>query len=231
MTLENRLADVRDRIARACERAGRRPADVTLVAVSKTMPPEAVSAAYRLGVRCFGENRVQEARDKAAAVGAGPEWHLIGSLQSNKARQAVRLFELIHSVDSLGLLEEISREAVKQEKIARVLLEVNVSGELSKHGFAPASVPQAVRRAAELPGVRLEGLMTMAPFFDDPQATRPVFRDLRLLFERLRADEPVGDGWSTLSMGMTNDFEVAVEEGATLVRVGRAIFGERSAPV
>lgn len=229
LSLEERLTDVRGRIARACERAGRPMDAVTLVAVSKTMPPEAVSEAYSLGVRHFGENRVQEARDKAVLVGPGPEWHLIGTLQANKVRQAVRLFNIIHSIDSLDLLEEVSREAVKQQKIMRVLLEVNVSGELSKHGFDPEGAAQAVRRAAALPNLRPEGLMTMAPLCDNPETARPVFRDLRTLFERIRDSEPVGEGWRSLSMGMTNDFEVAIAEGATLVRVGRAVFGDRPA--
>lgn len=226
--LEERICAVKARIGRACRKAGRAESDVRLIAVSKTMPWQVVAEAQRLGLDCFGENRVQEAREKIEHIGSGPEWHLIGTLQSNKAKYAVRLFNLIHSVDSFDLCEAISAEAAKQGRLARVLFEVNVSGESTKHGFDPTELPQAARRALGLPGIQLEGLMTMAPFCDDPEGARPVFRGLKRLFDEIAASRPENGNWRTLSMGMTNDFEVAIEEGATMVRVGRAIFGDRS---
>lgn len=226
--LEERICAVKARIRQACLRAGRPESDVRLIAVSKTMPWQVVAEARSLGLDCFGENRVQEAREKIEHIGPGPEWHLIGTLQSNKAKYAVRLFSLIHSIDSIDLLEAVSAEAVKQGRLIRILFEANVSGESTKHGFDPADLPRAVSRAWGLPGVQLEGLMTMAPFDDDPEQARPVFRGLKRLFDEIAASRPVNEDWHTLSMGMTNDFEVAIEEGATMVRVGRAIFGDRS---
>ncbi len=220
-----RLAAVRERIALACERSGRDPGEVRLIAVSKGQPAEAVIAALAHGQVDFGENRVQEALGKMAAVAEAtkerglprPVWHLIGHLQSNKVRAvAGGGFAILHGIDSLRLLEMVDRAAAP---VQPVLLEVNVAGEATKFGVAPEQVGAIVARARELAGVRLCGLMTVAPRVADPEEVRPVFRALRELAER--------HGLAELSMGMTDDFEVAIEEGATMVRIGRALFGER----
>jgi pyridoxal phosphate enzyme (YggS family) len=213
------LARVRERIATAAARAGRDPAAVRLIGVSKTFPASAVIAAVGAGLGDVGENRVQEAAAKkpeVTAAGAQAVWHLIGHLQTNKIRAALQLFDSIHSVDSLRLAESLSRHA--QHPID-ILLEVNVAGEATKTGFSPAEVPAAASAIAALPRLRLRGLMTVAPEVTDPEAVRPVFRELRQLNASL--------GLSELSMGMSGDFEVAIEEGATMVRIGRAIFGPR----
>ncbi len=210
---------VRERIAGACERAGRDPASVTLVAVSKGQPAEAVAAAREAGIRHFGENRIQEAIPKIEqATGAGVEatWHLVGHLQSNKARAAANAFDVIHSVDSARLLRRLDAAAPAPRD---VLLQVNVAAEPQKEGVAPEEVEGLVVAARGAANLRVRGLMTIAPIAGDAEDVRPVFRALRLLAERFSLPE--------LSMGMTDDFEVAIEEGATLVRVGRAIFGER----
>lgn len=217
------LANVRARIAAAARRAGRDPAAVTLIAVSKTFPAEAVIAASRAGATDMGENRVQEAADKRAlvdAAGIRPRWHLVGHLQTNKVRSALKVFDILHSIDSLRLAETISRAA---DRPIAMLIEVNVAGEQSKSGIAPEEVETVVPAIARLPHVVVRGLMTVAPPVADPEDVRPVFRRLRELRDGL--------GLTELSMGMSNDVEVAVEEGATLVRVGRAIFGERAYPV
>lgn len=210
---------VRERIAGACERAGRDPASVTLVAVSKGQPAEAVVAAREAGIRHFGENRIQEAAPKieeATAAGVEATWHLVGHLQSNKAKAAANAFNVVHSVDSARLLRRLDSAAPAPRD---VLLQVNVAAEPQKEGVAPDEVEGLVAAARGAANLRLLGLMTIAPIAGDPEDVRPVFRSLRLLAERLQLP--------ALSMGMTDDFEVAIEEGATLVRVGRAIFGER----
>jgi pyridoxal phosphate enzyme (YggS family) len=213
------LAAVQRRIERAAERAGRDPSTVTLIGVSKTMPPERVRAAYDAGLRHFGENRVQEGEAKIEAVRLpDATWHLIGHLQTNKAKSAARCFQVIHSVDSERVADALSR--VGQD--VKVLLEVNYAGEESKFGVSPDDAPALAAYVRRLPHLRQIGLMTVAPFVVDAELVRPVFRGMRELGERLR-----GEGEWHLSMGMTNDFEVAVEEGATFVRIGRAIFGER----
>ena len=222
--LEARINSVKGRISAACIRAGRKPEEVTLVAVTKTIAPEIVSEAYQCGIKVFAENRVQEALGKVPQVCPGPQWHLIGHLQSNKAKKALPLFSLIHSVDSISLLETLQREAFAQGITAHVLLEVNVSGEISKYGFSPDQTAAAVQAATAMENIRLCGLMTMAPYYDNPEKARPVFRGLKILFDQLRSQEAVGPFWRELSMGMSNDFEVAIEEGATIVRVGSAIF-------
>ena len=222
---------VRARIAAAAARAGRDPAGVTLIAVSKTFPTEAVAAVVAAGVRDIGENRVQEAAAKraalehasgsAAAVSAPPArpvWHLIGHLQTNKVKTALQTFDILQAVDSVRLAETVNRHAIAP---IDVLLEMNVGGEATKFGFAPADVLRAVGQVGRLDHLRLRGLMTVAPAVDDPEAVRPVFRTLRELRDAA--------GLTELSMGMTGDYEVAVEEGATMVRVGRAIFGDRTA--
>ena len=235
LSIAQRLADVRERIARAAARAGRSPEDITLVAVSKGHPPEAVVEAYRLGVRDFGENRVEEAEPKIAAVremltargeAADIRWHLIGHIQSRKAKRAVWPYVLVHSVDRLKIARRLDRFAGDVGRILPVLLEVNVSGEATKFGFSPQEVLDVAGEILALPNLRIEGLMTMAPFVADPEEVRPVFAALRQLRDELAARYPEAD-WHHLSMGMTNDFEVAIEEGATIVRIGTAIFGPR----
>ena len=231
--LARRIAAIRTRVAAAAGRAGRAPESVGIIAVSKTMPTQAVIDAAAHGLSIFGENRVQEARAKITAVAAAGlttiHWELIGHLQTNKAARAVELFTRVQSVDSVRLAEALSLRAHQTGRVLPVLLEVNVAGEASKSGIAPNALVSAARAIAALPSLHLEGLMTVAPLVDDPEAVRPVFRQMRALRETLRAEVPVGvdGGWPELSMGMTDDFEVAIEEGATLVRIGRAIFGER----
>lgn len=233
-TLRDNIGQVRKRIAAAEGRAGR-PGQVTLVAVSKTHPAEMVAQAYCLGLRVFGENRVEEAAPKAEAVRAllsarfgaeAPiEWHMVGHLQSRKAADVLPWASLVHSVDTVKLARRLSR-ALRDGRSLPILLEVNVSGEKSKAGFRPEEVADAVQAIADLPLLRIEGLMAMAPIVEDPEQARPVFRQLRQLREQLARRYPALP-WTHLSMGMTDDFEVAIEEGATLVRIGRAIFGER----
>ncbi len=229
-SLRDNIARVHERIDAAKRRAGRNDA-VMLVAVSKTQGADHVAAAYREGLRVFGENRVEEAGPKAAAVAAlvapspPPQWHMIGHLQSRKAAAVLPWAALVHSVDSPKLAARLSRAAQPGQQLA-VLLEVNVSGEASKDGFAPETLAAAVETIVELPGLCIQGLMTMAPLAEDPEETRPVFRQLRLLRDEMARQYPAAS-WRHLSMGMTDDFEIAIEEGATLVRIGRAIFGAR----
>jgi pyridoxal phosphate enzyme (YggS family) len=222
------LALVRKGIAEAAQRAKREPTEITLVAVSKTKPVELVQIAYNLGVSDFGENRVQEALPKIAHFHP-PElhWHLIGHLQSNKAGKVIEPFGLIQSVDSLHLAQALQRHAEEQNTQISILLQVNMAGEASKAGMSPAETPELARQIALLPALHIEGLMTVAPLANDPEEIRSVFRALRLLRDRLRAETAVNSNWAQLSMGMTNDYRVAIEEGATIVRVGRGIFGAR----
>ncbi len=220
-----RVAEVRERIERARQRAGRSD-EVTLVAVTKTHPADAVRAVLAAGVADVGENRVQELEEKVGEVGrAAVGWHLIGHLQRNKAGKAVGLFDLIHSLDSARLAEALSAEAVKRGAEVRALVQVNASGEDTKGGFEPAELVDALGRIVELPGMRVEGLMTMAPFTGDEATLRAAFRRTRELLDDARRQLPGVGG--QLSMGMSNDFELAVEEGSTLVRVGSVLFGER----
>lgn len=235
-----RIEEVRSRIAEAAHRAGRDPSDVLLIAVSKTHPLEAVQAAYEAGLRHFGENRVEEAVAKIpAARTALPSdvvWHMIGHIQSRKTADVPGLFEWVHSVDRLKVARRLSDAAQAKGRLLDVLLELNVSGEESKQGYGMAGWPddsrafdvlcQDVEAMAGLPGICVQGLMTMAPYSDDSEAARPVFRRLRAVREALCERFPAMS-WMQLSMGMTADYEVAVEEGATMVRVGTAIFGER----
>lgn len=240
MGIAQNVAQVMDRIAAAARRVGRDPAEVTLVAVAKTFPQEAVIEAHQAGVSIFGENRVQEAQPKIVAVAAilgkdAVSWHMVGHLQRNKAKRAVRSFDLIHSVDSIRLAKELEKRCAALEaelganKRIPVLLEINVSREATKYGLHAddrAQLDAAVEAILALPHLELQGLMTMAPIVADPEEARPNFRLLRRLRDELAHRFPAAD-WRHLSMGMTDDFEVAVEEGATLVRVGRAIFGQR----
>lgn len=212
------IAAVEARIAAACARAGRNRSDVRLVAVSKTFPAADVDAAIAGGMTDVGENKVQEARDKHPSVAGRARWHLIGHLQSNKAKDAVRLFDVIQTVDSVELAEKIARAAASAGKRQEVLLQVNIGREEQKSGAAPEAVAELARRIAELPSIHVAGLMAIPPA-GEPEETRPYFRELRAMRDDL--------GLSELSMGMTDDFETAIEEGATIVRVGRAIFGSR----
>jgi PLP dependent protein len=224
------LATVRAQIATVAGTAERDPADITLVAVSKTKPLTAIQAAYEAGQRDFGENRVEELWEKvhqAAALGLDEiRWHLIGPIQSRKSKQVVGPFALIHAVDRLKIAERLSRDAEAAGCVLSVLLEVNISGEASKHGFTALELSQLAPALAALPGLRICGLMTMAPLVEDAETARPIFQGLRRLRDELNAAYPALQ-WDQLSMGMTNDFIVAIEEGATLVRIGSAIFGER----
>lgn len=230
--LRSNLARVQDRIAAAAARAGRDLSVITLVAVSKTRPVEALIAAYELGVRHFGENRVEEALSKLPAFKQAISdpavvFHMIGHIQSRKAEDVATLFDRVHSVDSVKLAQRLARFTTKPLPI---LLEVNVSGEESKYGFdgaRRAELFDALETISQLPQLRLDGLMTMAPLVENPEEARPVFRALRELRAEIEVRYPALK-LPHLSMGMTDDFEVAIEEGATLVRVGRAIFGERS---
>jgi PLP dependent protein len=222
------FAGIRQRIAAACNRAGRRASDVTLVAVSKGQPPEAIRALGEAGHAIFGENRVHEAKAKIPLCTGSFRWHMIGHLQSNKARDAVQLFEMIESVDSLSLATEINKWADKAAKTMQVLLEVNIAGESSKFGYDPAALLEELLRINALPKVEVHGLMTMAPWTQDSEKARPVFRRLRELKEQ--CEQKLGASLPHLSMGMSGDFEVALEEGATIVRIGTALFGPRPKP-
>ncbi len=222
------IAQVRANIAEAAQQAGRPVDEITLVAVSKTMPVELVKIAYNVGVTDVGENRVQEALPKIADFHpAGLRWHMIGHLQSNKAGKVVEAFAMVQSIDSLHLAQVLNRHAGEAGKRLPVLLEINVAGEASKEGIALAEAPSIASQIAALPALDMQGLMTVAPFVDDPEEVRPVFRSLRLLRERLQQALP-DCSWRHLSMGMTGDYRIAIEEGATIVRIGRAIFGERT---
>ena len=227
-TLLQRLDDVRGRIAAAAARSRRPPERVTLVGVTKTVAWEVVRAAVALGLADLGESRVQEAQAKILAVGRDrARWHLIGHLQRNKAGRAVELFDRVHGVDDVDLAGALSRHAVSAGRTLPVLVEVNVSGENTKFGVAPEGLEPLIERIAGLPGLRLDGLMTVGALVERPEAARGGFARLRAL--RDRAEQRLGRTLPELSMGMSGDFEVAVEEGSTMVRVGSAIFGARSA--
>jgi pyridoxal phosphate enzyme (YggS family) len=225
--VEERLKSVRDRIAHAAERAGRDPASVALIGATKGIEVGRVQAAFAAGLRDFGENWIQEAVPKITAVGPGPRWHLIGHLQRNKVRVAVRVFEVIQTLDTIRLAEAVDRAAGRLGRQVPVLVEVNVAGEATKYGCAPDDVEGLVTAIRRCRHLVLVGLMTVGPLVEDPEAIRPVFRQLRMLRDRLR-ESLAGEGFLQLSMGMSGDFEVAIEEGSTMVRVGRAIFGERA---
>ncbi len=227
MSIADNLKIIWGRIEKAALRAGRDPHSVRLVAVSKTKPSEAVMEAAKAGQMIFGENYVQEFAAKAALVTEPVEWHFIGSLQSNKVKYVAGLVSLIHSVDRLSLAMEIEKQWGKLGKTCDVLIEINISGEESKAGTTTAEAFQLVREIAKLPHLRIKGLMTMPPFYDEPEPARPYFRRLREIAEAIAAEGIPGVEMKELSMGMSGDFEVAIEEGATLIRVGTAIFGGR----
>lgn len=219
MDIEGNLREVERRIAQAAHRAGRSPGEITIVAVAKEVAPEAIEAAIKAGIRHIGENRVQEATEKIKLLSAlepRPIWHMVGHLQTNKVKTAVEIFDIIHSIDSLRLAQLVSQRA---DRTLPVLLQVNISGEATKSGFPAAELPRVLAEVSWLPRLEVRGLMTIAPLVEDAEEVRPIFRRLRQLRDGL--------GLEHLSMGMTDDFEVAVEEGATMVRIGRAIFGKR----
>jgi pyridoxal phosphate enzyme (YggS family) len=219
------FATIRERIAAACARVSRDPKTVTLVAVSKGHPPDAIRAAADAGHSVFGENRVQEGKAKIPLCPARLRWHMIGHLQSNKARDAVHFFEMIESIDSLSLATEVNKWADKSAKTTPILLEINVAGESSKFGYNPDALLADLMQVNALPKIELHGLMTMAPWTQEAEKVRPVFRRLREL--KQKCEEKLGAPLPHLSMGMSGDFEVAIEEGATIVRIGTALFGTR----
>ena len=223
--LAENLAEIRGRIDQAAEAAGRRAAEVSLVAVSKTHSLEKIREAYECGQRIFGESRVQEALPKVEALPQEIVWHFIGHLQTNKIRKVINRFALFHGVDNANLAVQINRIAGELGVTASILLEVNVSGEESKFGFEPAALPAALEVLLPLTFLRIKGLMTMAPYSENPEEARPFFARLRELRDRLASD--TGHPLEELSMGMSGDFEQGIAEGATIVRVGSAIFGER----
>ncbi|HIJ87230.1 MAG TPA: YggS family pyridoxal phosphate-dependent enzyme [Desulfuromonadales bacterium] len=227
MSISSHLAQINQRIHAAAHQAGRDPATVRLVAVSKTRPSADIVEAYQAGQTVFGENYIQELVPKLAEVSEAVEWHVIGHLQSNKVKYIAGQVALIHSVDRISLASEINRQWGKLGKICNILVQVNISGETTKSGTTEAGAIQLVRACALLRNIRVRGLMTMPPFFDDPEAARPFFAGLRRLSEAVTAENIAGVDMAELSMGMSGDFEAAIEEGATLVRVGTAIFGNR----
>lgn len=218
---------IRNRIAAAAARAGRRTEEVRLMAVTKTVDDERIAAAIAAGVDIIGENYVQEAKRKIEIMGRTREWHLIGHLQTNKAKYAVRLFDMIHSVDRIEVARELHRRAAGENLLLKILVEVNISGEATKRGVPPEEAINLIKEISPLEHLAIRGLMTMAPWFDNPEEARPCFAALRNLRERIAGMALPGVTMAELSMGMSGDFEVAVEEGATIVRIGRFLFGER----
>jgi pyridoxal phosphate enzyme (YggS family) len=227
MTIASNLQDIQGRIRSAAVAGGRNPASVRLVAVSKTRPAGDVIQACQAGQVVFGENYVQELVAKAAEVPEAVEWHFIGHLQSNKVKQLAGLVSMIHSIDRFTLAEEVSRQWAKLGRCCDILVQVNLSGEATKSGTTEAEALHLVRAISILPHVRIRGLMTMPPFFDDPEAARPFFAELMRLSQRIEAEGIPGVEMQELSMGMSGDFEAAIQEGATLVRIGTSIFGTR----
>ena len=229
MGILSALNTIRERINNSATRCGRNPDEIKLVAVSKRIGLEKIIEAVRAGAAILGENKVQEARDKISNLKSqipnmDVEWHLIGNLQKNKSKHAVKLFDLIHTVDSLELVIELNKQAEKINKIQRILVQVKLSDETAKHGISENDLSELLEKASGMDNLTIEGLMTMPPFFDDIEKTRPYFRKLRELAEKTAEGCPM----SELSMGMSGDFEVAIEEGSTIVRVGTSIFGERN---
>jgi len=229
--ISQNLENIKRRIDKAALSAGGDPAEVRLVAVTKTVTLERLQEAVAAGHTLFGENYVQEAKRKIADLGPGLTWHFIGHLQSNKAKAAVEFFDLIHSVDRLRLAQALEQAAARRGKLQEILLQVNLAGEVSKSGTAPEAARDLLSAISRMPHLRVRGLMTMPPWLDDPEEVRPYFRALRELRDRLRNLQLVEGDLPELSMGMTGDFEVAVAEGATLVRIGTAIFGPRPGQV
>ena len=226
--LKENLQEVEERIAAACMRAGRRREDVTLIAVSKTKPVDMLREAYDLGIRVFGENKVQELTEKYDRLPEDIRWHMIGHLQTNKVKYIVGKTELIHSVDSLKLAEMIEKESQKHGCVTDILVEVNVAEEESKFGLRMEEVIPFIEKIVQYPHINVRGLMTIAPFVENPEENRTIFADLHKLYVDIKEKNIDNDTVSILSMGMTNDYEVAIEEGATMVRIGTGIFGARN---
>lgn len=226
--VQEQLEEVRQNIRNACERSGRKVEDVTLIAVSKTKPVPMLQEAYDAGARDFGENKVREMLEKEPQLPSDIRWHMIGHLQKNKVRQVIDKAVLIHSVDTVGLAEQIEKEAVKRDLDVSILLEVNVAGEESKFGFAPEEVEEAAREIAKYPHVHIQGLMTIAPFVENSEENRGVFKKLYELYVDMKRKNIDNVTMNVLSMGMTGDYQTAIEEGATMVRVGTGIFGTRA---
>jgi len=234
MSIAENIARVREQIVNAARRAKREPSDVSLMAVTKTVSPERIREAYEAGVRLFGENRVQEFEGKSAALSDlnGAEWHMIGHLQRNKSRLAAETFRAVDSVDSLRLLQRLNGAAEQLGKKLPILIEINIGGETAKTGVAAdsAELEQILTSAPKYEFVHIRGLMTMPPYSDDPEQSRPFFRSMRELRDQIAARKLPAISTETLSMGMSHDFEVAIEEGSTCVRIGTALFGERTNP-
>jgi pyridoxal phosphate enzyme (YggS family) len=224
MTFAENLGRVRERIARAAEKAGRSPSDITIVAVTKTFGPEIVETAIRGGIEDIGENRVQEFLSKAELISLDCRWHLIGHLQTNKVNKAIGRFALIQSVDSMRLAEKLSRASEEREIVTDILIEVNTSGEESKHGFSPDETIEAFGAISQLPALEIKGLMTVGPWVTDRSVIAAAFAELRSLRDKI---EEGGATLEHLSMGMSDDFELAIAEGSTMLRLGRVLFGER----
>ncbi len=219
--------DIRQRVAAAAARSGRRADGVRLMAVTKTVDDQRILAAIAAGVDIIGENYVQEAKRKIELMGRPLEWHLIGHLQTNKAKYAVKLFDMIHSVDRMDVALELNRRAAKEDRLIKILVEVNISGEATKRGIDGGDAAGLVKEVSHFEHLSIQGLMTMAPWFDDPEEARPCFAALRSLRNRIADAGIPGVTMGELSMGMSGDFEIAVEEGATIIRIGRSLFGER----
>jgi hypothetical protein len=229
ISIKENVARVQERMAAACRRSGRGPDDVKLLAISKTFPPESIRVAYEVGLRDFGENRVQEAKAKRPALSdLSVTWHLVGHLQTNKAKTARELFHWVHSADSFRLAQKLDQAAVPGGGRLPLLLEVNLGGEESKAGVGESEIIQLAEEISPLATLEVRGLMVIPPFFDDPEQVRPYFRRLRELAQDIDAKNIADISMRELSMGMSHDFEVAIEEGATMIRVGTAIFGARS---
>jgi PLP dependent protein len=232
MSIAGNISEVQERLAAAAQRANRNVTEITLMAVSKTFPIESIREAYAAGLRVFGENRVQEFTGKASAVhdSPGAKWHLIGHLQTNKAAKAAELFDAVDSLDSVRMAEKLNSSAKTAGKILPVLIEINVGGEAAKTGVAPASgeLESILQGAPRWPHLKVSGLMIVPPYAEDPEASRPYFRKLRYIRDNIAARDLPHIGLEVLSMGMSHDYEVAIEEGATCVRVGTAIFGKRT---
>ena len=225
--IKKNINEIEKRIADAAARVGRDPNSIKLMAVTKTFPVERIREAMEAGLTLFGENYVQEAREKIPAIGNAVSWHMIGHLQTNKAKYVVHLFDCIHSVDRLDLAKELDKRAGQIDCTLNILIEVNVSGEESKSGIPKTDAMELIRQISVLPNLAVRGLMTMPPYSDDPETSRPYFVALRELRDEINQAGIANIRMDELSMGMTDDFEVAIEEGATIVRIGRAIFGQR----
>lgn len=224
--IKDNLLEIKEKIRQAAEKAGRNADEIKLIAVTKTVEVEKIQEALALGIEAIGENRVQEARSKYDFLPKKIEWHLIGSLQTNKVKQAVQMFDFIHSVDRKALAEEINKQCLALDKTMKVLIQVNISGEESKHGVEIKEAEELIKYALTLSGLEVKGLMTIAPLVDDPEEVRIVFKGLKNLQEQMMKENCTGLEY--LSMGMTDDFMVAIEEGANMVRIGSGIFGTRN---